>query len=166
MTAAPAVDADLIVPVGSTFKINGDIPVRVVRLRTREWFGLARVLGAGLGSAIMDLDLDWDNPDDLRGQILGMLLLAIPGAEDELIAFLRTLVVPIHDTDTGRLSEAMTNPAPTDVIDLVGIIVDQEGADLADMVGKALQLAPKVSAIAPKKKPTPGPDDRSREPST
>ena len=160
MTATP--DADLIVPATAAMHVDG-IPVRVVRLRTRQWFALARVIGTGLGSGILDLEVDWQDPD-LKEQLVAILVLALPGAEDETIAFLRTLVVPVNDADSDRLVEAMRNPSVSDVLDLVGVILDQEGDDLRGIVGKAAELAPKVSQILPRK--TAGDGDRSPERST
>lgn len=160
MTATP--DADLIVPATSAMHVDR-IPVRVVRLRTRQWFALARVIGTGLGAGVLDLEIDWTDPE-LKEQLLAILVLALPGAEDEMIGFLRTLVVPVDAGDQDRLVEAMRNPSVSDVLDLVGVILDQEGDDLRGIVGKAAALAPKVSQILPPK--TGGAGDRSPAPST
>ena len=156
------VDLEPIIPDRATLTIQG-VPVRVSPLRLRETFSIARVIAVGLGAGLLDMEFAWDDPEELKGQIGAMLLLAVPSAEDQILVFLRDIVKPVNPDDKGRLTNIMTNPYPTDVLDILDAVLDAEGDNLASLVGKARLMAPKVAKLIPTR---PGPDARGPEPST
>lgn len=156
------VDLEPILTDAGTLIIQG-VHVRVAPLRLRETFTLARVFAAGLGSGILDMDFAWDDTETLKAQIGALLMLAIPNAEDHVIVFLRDIVRPVNSDDAGRLRDIMANPYPTDVLDVLDLMLDQEGTNLVSLVGKAQAMAPKVAKLIPIK---PGSDDRGPAPST
>jgi hypothetical protein len=172
MTAEPAPQHDEavedlgpIIPLAARLTIDG-IDVRVKRLRARETLTLARVLAAGIGEGILDMDVDWSDSEEVKANVIGMLLVALPNAVEETFEFFRGVVQPINEADAGRLSELMQNPDVGDLMDLVGTLVDQEGQSLLELVGKARFLAAKVSGLLNDRKTPAGPAARSRGRST
>ena len=142
MTAEPvqlaAVQPDLgpILPVTGRATIEGR-PVRVKRLRARETLALARILAAGLGDALLEADVDWSDAEDIKGNLVGMLVVALPAATEETFAFFSAIVEPVAEADRGAVEVAMRNPDVGDLLDLVETVIDQEGESVADLLGKA-----------------------------
>ena len=151
MTAEPSEldtspDLSVILPDTARLEVDG-IEVRVKRLRAREVLALARIIASGLGDGVMDMRVDWNDSEEVKGALLGMMLVALPLAEEEAIAFFRTLVVPVDSSRAGELADLMGNPDPGVLLDLLDAVVDQEGPALLDLVGKARQLAAKVGTL-------------------
>ena len=156
------VDLEPIMPGRVPLTLEG-INVRVIPLRLRETFTIAKIIGAGLGGGLLDMDVAWDDPETLRGQIGALIFIALPAATDEVIVFLRDIVKPVDSDDAGRLRQVMANPYPGDVLDIIDVLLDQEGETIAALVGKARRMAPKINQLLPKQVGDPG---RGPEPST
>jgi hypothetical protein len=155
-------DLDPIMPNVRTLDIEG-IQARVIPLRLREVFGIARIIGVGLGAGLFDLDINWDDPEELKGAAGVLLLLALPNAEDECVAFLRSIVKPVDKDNEGRLRATMANPKPGVVFDILDLVLDQEGDDLGSLLGKARRMGPKMAKLMPE---TTGPAALGPGPST
>jgi hypothetical protein len=161
MTADVLDDLSPIVPTETPLVIGG-IPCRLIRLRAREVFSLARVLASGLGRSAIDLDVDMTDPEAFKAQLAGVLLVAIPTAGDEILQFARDIVRPVNDADAGILRNALINPSAGELFDVIDAMIDAEGDELVALVGKAGKLMDKVGRLMPR----PGTGDRGPEPST
>lgn len=152
MTAEAVPDVETIAPVEARATVGG-IPVKVRRLRTREMFALARILANGAGAAFLSMDFDLDDRDALRGQLVAVLLLAVPNSPDEVIAFCRSVVEPVDDTRQGELRDAMANPDFGDLLDLLDAVLGQEADTIVDWVGKAVRLGTQANRLLQDRKP-------------
>lgn len=145
-TAAP--DLDAIAPDPQHLTVEG-VAARVRPLRTRELMMLLGIVTKGAGTdAVAALAGQADRDDDTFGGLLmGALVSGMAGAADEVIALVRALVEPIHSHDKGALDEAMRNPDPGVVLDVVGAVAVAERDNLNALVGKARQLATMLAAV-------------------
>lgn len=142
--AAPAgdqPDLSVILPVEGTFTIpikGEDVPVTVRRLKTREFLLLMRVLTTGLGQGITQIRLDMDDPDEMQAQMLSIFMLAVPEALEEFGEFLMAIVDPKKGDDAARVRAYMMNPDdPGVLLDVLGVLIEQEKDDLVVLGGKA-----------------------------
>ena len=164
----PPADLSVIIPPEVRLTVDG-IPIKVKRLRSREVLALARVISSGLGDIPLAMALDWNDRDDIKGKLVGMLLVAIPLAAEEAFDFYRGVVTSVEAGRADELADAMTNPDIGDLLDITEAMFDQEGPALLDLVGKAQRLAGKVGTLFQDRKPPAGADGsigRSPGPST
>jgi hypothetical protein len=167
MTAEAVVDLDPIIPETGMVTVDG-IRCRVRRMKTREVFALARVLGNGLGMAVLDADLDMDDPSTLRAQVMGILLIAVPNVPDEVIGFVREVLEPVDADRKGDLRVALSNPEFDVLLETLSVVLDQEQGSLVEWLGKATALA-KAGRKLMRDHQSPaaaGPVGLSRDPST
>jgi hypothetical protein len=149
-------ELDRIDPQPVTCKLSTGFTVEVVRMQTRQFFRLLRVLTHGAGPALAQAGLDFSAGPGVFGQKLLMLvIMSIPDAEQEAIGFLASMTRPAGITDKPasqltkqesegdqalwtRFNEEMHNPEMTDTLDLIEVIVTQEAPEL-QALGKKLQ---------------------------
>lgn len=139
-------DMEVILPTPTDFEVEG-IPVVVNRLRSREFLTLMRVLTKGLGPGIANIRFNGDDPDEMKGQFIGLFVLAIPAAIDEFGQFLLTIVQPKDGAQRGALTKAMQNPEFDVLIDVITIVLEQEKDDLFSLVGKARAALSKIQSL-------------------
>lgn len=180
-------ELDRIDPQPEVCKLSTGFAVEVVRMRTRQFFRLLRVLTHGAGPALMQASLDFAaKPEEFAAKLMTLVVMSIPDAETEAIQFLASMSRPVgivdkaesqltkQETETNkalwsRFNEELHNPELTDTIDLIEVIIRQEAPEL-QALGKKLQ---KVFALFQKtgqdKEPAeeaPSPQDlNSQEPS-
>lgn len=147
-------ELDRLDPVPVEVKLSSGFPVEVVRLRTRQLFRLMRILTKGAGPAMAQLNFGSDQ-EQFGGQLLGLILMAIPDAEAETIGFLQSMCRPSglierpaaalskadakHNEELfARFSEELFNPELEDTLSLLEVIVANEAPDL-QALGKKLQ---------------------------
>lgn len=162
MSADIMPDLDPILPSTATVTVGG-VRARVNRLRAREVFELGRVLGSAIGQSVGELSFDLDDPAQARGEIIGVVVMAASHAPDEMLAFLRGVVVPVDDADQGRLRNEFANPDLGELLDIVEVLIDQEAETLVDLVGKARRIADKTATLFRDRR---GPTGRGPGPST
>jgi|SRR6516225_2517082 hypothetical protein len=149
-------ELDRLDPEPVIVKMSTGFAVEVVRLRTRQFFRLLRVLTNGAGPAMMQAGLNFrDNPDDFTQKFLMLVLMSIPDAEQQAIMFLQSMLKPAGLADKpdsqltkqqkednqglwDRFNEELFNPELTDTIDLIEVMVRQEAPEL-QALGKRLQ---------------------------
>jgi hypothetical protein len=137
-------------------KMSTGFQLEIVRMRTRQFFRLLRVLTHGAGPAMMQAGLDFkDSGSEFASKLLLLVVMSIPDAESEAVAFLQSMCRPAgvvdktaaqltkQETEANKVlweqfSEEMHNPELTDTIDLIEIIVNQEAPEL-QALGKKLQ---------------------------
>jgi hypothetical protein len=150
---AEVVDLGPIVPDEAPLTVEG-VAARVGRLRSREVFALAKIISAGLGGGIPNLD--FDDEEELKGQVVGLMIVALPNAVEETVAFLMSVVHPVNSKDERKLRSILNNPAPGDLIKIVEVLVDQEAGDLIDLVGNVQAVATKIRGLYRDRKTTTG----------
>jgi hypothetical protein len=185
-------ELDRIDPQPETCKLSTGFEVDIVRMRTRQFFRLLRVLTHGAGPALTQAGLDFSAGAEEFGQKLLMLVvMSIPDAEQEAIGFLASMCRPAGVVDkpasqlTKQENEAnqvlwdrygteLHNPDLEDTLDLIEVIVRQEAPEL-QALGKKLQRTLEVFRKTGQDKqppePEPGPQEinlpaRSRRRST
>jgi hypothetical protein len=122
-------DLDVILPEGGRVTIGG-IECQIARIKFREFMLLMRVITNGLGQSIKQFRLDPSNPDELQENLVAMVVLAVPNALEEFSYFLLSIVRPVADSDRAALGLALENPEADEMLDVLGILVEQEKDDL------------------------------------
>lgn len=140
-----ATDLEAIFPDPSALTVLG-IPVTVRRLQTREIMSGIRILVDQLGTNITQLDLDKGFAEQ-RDEIVGMVLVALPDAADEVLKLLASLVEAKDKKQQATLEAIMFNPPPAVTIDVIGVVFEQEHADLTALVGKVRPLLGYAQAL-------------------
>jgi hypothetical protein len=111
--------------------------VRVHRIRTRETFALLKILTRGVGPILGELSFDRDDPEAFAGQMISLVVLAIPDAEDETIEFLQRMVSPVNPADNDRVTEELSNPELEDTIAIIEKVIRNESSHMLAL-GKRL----------------------------
>lgn len=149
-------ELDRLDPEPVTVKLTSGFALEIVRLRTRQFFRLLRVLTHGAGPAMMRAGLDFkDNPGEFASKLVVLVVMSIPDAESEAVAFLQSMCKPtgLVDKPESQLTKQQTennktlwdefnrelfNPPLEDTIDLIEAIVRQEAPEL-QALGKRLE---------------------------
>ena len=128
-------DLDAIVPAEGVVEIEG-VKYKVKRLRLLELASLMRVVSVGAGPALAQLQDAFDGDEDMTSQVMAVLVVSLPNAIGEFVEFLNVVLV----SEDGKSPEGLVNPDLDVLLDVVGIIVEQEKDDLPALVGKAKRL--------------------------
>lgn len=141
------VDIEAILPDPIRLNVNGQ-PCRVNRLKTREFLSLMRVLTAGLGPALGQVRLDFDNAETIARDMSALMLLAVPNATQEFSVFLASIVEPLDPGEKGAVAKYLHDNPDLDVmIDVFEAMATQEKDDLAHLMGKARSMWSRVSDL-------------------
>lgn len=169
-------ELDALDPVPETVKLSSGTTVILEDLKARQFFKLLRIVTRGALPAMQDFSVfridPNDNPTEFGARLLGVVVLAIPEAEDEAIEFLRSMVKPVglierrglNKQDLERNKELWTaiyteleNPELEDLVTLIEAIVRREAADI-QALGKRLagmfKLAQKTGQVPSSPSPT------------
>lgn len=154
--AAEESELDRLDPEPVIVKLTSGFGLEIVRLRTRQFFRLLRVLTHGAGPAMMRAGLDFkDNPGEFASKLVVLVVMSIPDAESEAVAFLQSMCKPTGLTDKPesqltkqqaennkalweQFNTELFNPPLEDTIDLIEAIVRQEAPEL-QALGKRLE---------------------------
>lgn len=144
-------DVEALAPTPDTITLDSGIVIKVERLRTRGMFKLLKIVTRGAGPILMQMPLNFEDSEAFMGQLLAVVVMAIPEAEDEAIDFIRSMVVP-EDYNSEAKSKAdiqknkdvfeslmreLDDPAPTDTIAIISKIIENEANDI-QALGKQL----------------------------
>lgn len=137
-TQEPAQKSDIetLLPITGKVTIEG-IEAQVKRIRTRELVLLVRVITKGVGPNLSRFDM---SSKDQATQSAALLIAALPEAIDEVLLFLREIVVAVNPDEATRLTKAMHNPDLDALFDIVAMVIDQEWDDGKRLLGKARAL--------------------------
>jgi hypothetical protein len=169
-------ELDRLDPQPRVCKLSTGLSVDLVRLRTRQFFRLLRVLTHGAGPAMMRAGLDFKaGSEQFTQQLLVLVMMSIPDAEQEAIGFLQSMLKPTGITDKPdsqltkqedennkalwkKFNADLFNPELEDTIDLIEAIVRQEAPEL-QALGKKLQAMIRLFQATgqDKEPPEPGP---------
>jgi hypothetical protein len=173
-------ELDRLDPQPVSHKLSTGLSVDIVRLRTRQFFRLLRVLTHGVGPAMVQAGLDFTgDAAKFTSQLLTLVVMAIPDAEQEAISFLQAMCKPsgLADRPDSQLSKAdkaandalweqfnkdLFNPELEDLIDLLELIVRQEAPEL-QALGKKLERVFKLFRATGQDKEDPEPEPTQEE---
>jgi hypothetical protein len=173
-------ELDRIDPQPETCKLSTGFEVDIVRMRTRQFFRLLRVLTHGAGPALTQSGLDFAaGGEEFTQKLLMLVVMSIPDAEQEAIGFLASMCRPSGITDKAasqltkqeneanqalwtRFNEELHNPDLEDTLDLVEIIVRQESPEL-QALGKKLQRTFKIFQATGQDREAPEPEASPQE---
>lgn len=113
------------------------IRCEVRRIQVRELLEMAKLISPAL-SAIADLQ--FDDADSAAPIIAGALLASFSLDPDGLLGFAKLLVRPIDPVDSEPLARELDNPSLDSLRAIVGVVVEQEAADVVGLMGKAQQV--------------------------
>jgi hypothetical protein len=177
-------ELDRLDPEPTVLKFKTGFEVEVLRLRTRQFFRLLKILTHGAGPGMLQLQLDPSNPAAFGQQMLTLMLVSIPDAEQDAIQFLASMCRPlgIKDRPDSQLSKQekednqqlwdqfhgeLNNPDPWDTLDLVETIISQEADDIRSLgkrLASMLELAQKTGASTEKIDLPPTPQELNGSP--
>jgi hypothetical protein len=145
----PVKDLESLIPQLPEKVTVAGVPCVVNRVRTRELMLLARVLTRGIGENLNMVDFDGD---DAESQIMGLLVVAIPEAGEEVLDLVRALVrpaekLPDKDPRAGAFHEEMRNPDVDTTLDVLAVLVRQEKETFPLLLGKFRVLFDAASAV-------------------
>lgn len=154
--AVPESELDRIDPQTVLCEFSTGFTVEVVRMRTRQFFRLLRILTHGAGPAMMQAGLNFNAEGrEFVTQLLTLVVMSIPDAESEAVQFLASMCKPagLIEREGATLNkqeseanaalwkqhgEELHNPDLEDTIDLIELIIRQEAPEL-QALGKKLE---------------------------
>lgn len=146
-------EIDRLDPVPSTVTLQSGFVLDVAALKTRQFFKLLRILTRGGANVLPNFHLTSDMSAEEFGQnLVGLVIFAIPEAEDETLEFLRSMTSPQGLTGNPKADEPvlkqyfeeLANPELDDSISIIEVIVRRESEDLLAL-GKRLMTLFKVA---------------------
>jgi len=135
--------------VTDRLELSNGTEVQIKRLRTREMLKLLRIFTHGAGAMLGNIDF---GSEEFAEQLVAVLLIAIPDAEDEVTEFIQAMVVPLgyeekpktkaakeaNEALVSDLNETLDNLELDDLFDIISAIITNEGPELQSL-GKKLQ---------------------------
>lgn len=172
-------DADLIAAEPSPLVLASGLPVQVERLKTRQTMRLLKILTRGAGFALSDLSKGNPEEDGFLEAFLLTVVLAIPEAEDETVAFVRSMVSPVGLIDDprskpefevnaeliARIDAEFENPELEDLVAVLERVVRVEGPHL-QALGKRLAVLLKAQQQSQTAKQASAPSSKKSQRST
>jgi len=173
-------ELDRLDPQPQVVKLTTGLQVDIVRMRTRQFFRLLRVLTHGAGPAMMRAGLDFRaGAEQFTAQLLTLVAMSIPDAEQEAISFLQSMCKPHGATDKpdSQLTKAekeanealyvqfnkdLFNPELDDTLDLIEAIVTVEAPEL-QALGKKIQRMMELFRKTGQDKEPPEPEPSPQE---
>lgn len=164
-------ELDALAPIAEKAKLSTGTVVVYEPLKTRQFFGLLRIVTRGAGSALGDpalFSLNSDTTAEEWGQkLLALILVAVPNAENETVAFIQSMVKPdglidkpvqsLTKADKAhnaalwtKLSEELYNPELEDTLTILEDVVKRESSDLVALgkrVATMLRIAQKTGQL-------------------
>ncbi|AMM44295.1 tail assembly chaperone [Arthrobacter phage Kitkat] len=137
------VDLEAILPTLAEYEIDG-IPVEIQRLKLRGFLALMNIITTGVGRELGNVDFSADQ-EELQGNMIALLIMAVPNATDETIRFVRTVVSPKDQKHQKQLNAALEDPELDDFMDILSLVIEQEAPEFSALLGKR-QTAPSEAA--------------------
>ncbi len=147
-------ELSVLLPDTDRFKLADGTHVEVEDLKLRQFLKMLRIITKSSLPLILDGGLfrKDDDSDEFARQLMTILLLAIPDAEDETCEFLRScvrpaglIVRPTSKSDNERnaflkatLNEKLANPELEDTVSIFEVIIRREAKDI-QALGKRLK---------------------------
>lgn len=153
-------ELDALSPDVEVLELTTGFPLEIVRMQTRQFFRLLKVITHGAGPKLIQEGLDFEAAPEVFGARLMMIIaMSIPDAEQETIDFLQSVSQPsglvgglygkqpsqmskqeLQEDNAlwGRFREEMFNPDPMDTLAIIETLVTREAADV-QALGKKLK---------------------------
>lgn len=149
-------DIDRIDPVPSAeVELQSGTVVMVQPLKTRQFFRMLRIITRGGAHVLGSLNLSAGLGDEeFAGQLIMVLIMAVPEAENEAVEFIQSMVLPKDLPSDSKeavrvmsaLRDELENPELEDTISILEVVVRREGPDikaLGERLRKAIQFSDK-----------------------
>lgn len=159
-------DVEVIVDEGDVVELSTGFKLRVLPLKSRQFFKLMRIITHGAGGLLMNLNFSGDDsPEAFGAKLIALVGYAIPDAEDEVIEFLLSITEAngykqgrkltkdeklANAELTEQLLDELENPELEDLVTLIEAIVTREATDLQELgkrLMKMFDLAKKTGQI-------------------
>lgn len=155
-------EIDRLDPVPDVIELRCGIKANVQRLRFRQVMKLLKIVTHGAGRTLMSADIDFrDDPALFAQKMLGVIMYAIPDAEQESVEFIASVLEPVGLTDKAprdlsdgereenvrlwtELNTEIFNPDPFDTVDILENVIRREAEDL-QALGKRLSQFMKLA---------------------
>lgn len=153
-------ELDAISPDVAPLKMTTGFELEVVRMQTRQFFRLLKVITHGAGTKLIQEGLDFEaSPEVFGARLLMIIAMSIPDAEQETINFLESVCQPaglhggLYGKQASQLSkqelqddnalwdryrQEMFNPDPLDTLAIIETLARRE-ADDVQALGKKLR---------------------------
>lgn len=144
-------DVEALSPEPDLVTLASGFVVRVEPLKFRGMLKLLKIVTRGAGPILMQMPLDFDDPEAFVQQLLAVIVMAVPEAEDEAVSFIQSMATPaelIADAQTKdqqhknkelieKLVDELDDPEIEDAIGIIEAIVRNEARDI-QALGKRL----------------------------
>lgn len=175
-------ELDRLVPDVEPITLSTGFTVELVRMKTRQFFRLLKVLTHGAGPRLIQEGLDFGaDMGAFAAKLAALVALSIPDAESETIEFIKSMCQPAglvggingkqqsemnkQETEVdaalwARFHTELFNPDPLDMFELVEKIVRREASDLQALgkkIASLMELAAKTGQDQPGE-PEPAPE--------
>ncbi|AMM44202.1 tail assembly chaperone [Arthrobacter phage KellEzio] len=146
------VDLESILPTLADYEIDG-VPVEIQRLKLRGFLALMNIITTGVGRELGNVDFSADE-EELQGNLIALLIMAVPNATDETIRFVRTVTTAKDQKQQKKLNEALEDPELDDFMDILSLVIEQEAPEFKALLGKAKLHLQKLQSLFRRKSPT------------
>lgn len=148
-------------------KLESGTEVLIVRMKTREFFRLMRIITHGALPALMSMQIDFDIDDEAFMQrLLSLVVMSVPESEQEAIDFIQSMCLPVGLHSGPRMTKTqitenvekqqaldaeLVNPELGDLITIIEAVVRQEAEDIQGLgkrLGQMWKLAQKTGQLS------------------
>ncbi len=134
---APDEDLEVILPPPGKVVIDG-VECEVRHLRAREFFKLMGIVTNGIGPGLAQFRWNMDNREEMTGQLMAVLVMAIPEQLDQFLDLVASIVEPKGSVgENRRIRERLENPEIEDLLPIADAIITNERDNIWSLVGKA-----------------------------
>ena len=145
-TAVPQ-DVEALAPSSDEITLSSGLVVRVTRLKTRGMFRLLKIVTRGAGPIIMQMPLDFNDSEAFMQQLMGVIFMAVPEAEQEAIEFIQSMVLPVAYNE-GAKTKAQIDANNALIAQLVADLDDPEIDDTISIIESIVtNEAPHIQAL-------------------
>lgn len=163
-------DVETLAPEPTQLELSSGTVIEIERLKTRQLFRFLKILTVGAGAALADLKIDGESdPADLAQELVALLLVSIPDAEDEAMDFVRSMVKPLglvapERSKNDRVANVakyeelyleLDNPEIEDTIAILEKVIRTEAPNMLALGKRLAALLPSAAKpTSSSKKPT------------
>ncbi|QOP66165.1 tail assembly chaperone [Arthrobacter phage DanielleIgnace] len=147
------VDLEAILPETQELIVGG-VPVEVNRLKLRGFLALMNIVTTGVGQNLGTIDFSGDQ-EELTGNMMALLVMAVPNAVDETVDFVRVVVSPKAKNDKlaqKQLNEALQDPELDEFMDVLAAVIEQEAPEFQALLGKGKAHLQRIQSLFRKNK--------------
>lgn len=150
-------DVEALSPSSDVITLSSGFEVQIEPLKTRGMFKLLKIVTRGAGPILAQMPLEFDKPEVFMQQLLSVIVMAVPEAENEAIEFIQFMTVPVgYNKDARgkdaeqknrelieRLVDELDDPEIEDTISIIEAVVRNEAHDI-QALGKRLAATLRV----------------------